>query len=341
MNGGIAELIRHYENDVYGRRDKLIKKCQHLQKIIDQYTERMLAINTKTQNSFKDDLIRENPTSEKVIIEEETKQTKEKTETVTNVDQVQTEISSTIEEVEVETQSASVENVLTNIKIEQTESVCKDNTNCKIKMEFNEIIKPEPVDCCDINFEHNDTMNTKSMDVDVLKHLDVKPNITDLKDVCSKDLTSLRTTNLESPILKCSDSSKKSKKSLDFATLKKWLAQFYPKEVEPESKVDPAEEARVVRKRLQEHATELTALLKSYASYNESISTDSDANLAINNPTPQTVIVNQKADKNEASSLNINNTTQNIPTSVVNKNDNNDYKILCRYISLNPTSSNN
>lgn len=352
MNGGIAELIRHYENDVFGRRDKLVKKCQHLQKFIDQYTERMLAINIKTQNSFKDELVQENPTSEKVIIKEEPKLKEEKTEMGTNIDEAQTEILSTIEEVEIETQSTSVENIFSNIKIEQTEFACIDNTNFEIKMETNEFIKLEPVDSYDISIERNERMNTKSMNVDILKHLDVKPNITLLKDMSAKDLKSLRTSNLEYPLVKSSDSSnsssstKKNKKLLDFATLKKWLEQFYPKEVKSESEVDPAEEARVVRKRLQEHATEFTALLERYASYNNSVSTsvstDSDVKIAVNKFTPpQTVIVNQKADENEASSVNINNTIQNIPTSVVNKNDSNDYKILCRYISLNPTSSNN
>lgn len=339
MKGGIAELIKHYENDVFGRRDKLIKKCQHLQKIIDQYTERMLALNTKTQHFSKDDFVREIPTSEKVMVKEE------KSELETRIDEVQTEIVSPIEEVEIETQSTSVENVLVNIKVEQTEPVCINNTNCQ----SNENIKSEPVNSCDLKIDHNETMNVKSMSIDVLKHLDVKLDCTYLKDMCRKDLTSLGATNVENPLLKCSDSSnissniKKNKKLLDFTTLKKWLQQFYPQEVESESELNPSEEAIVIRKRLKEHATEFTALLESYASYNNSIITDSDDNLVDNkHKPPQTVIVNQKSDKNEASSLNINNTTQNIPTPVVvNKNDNCNYKILCSYISLNSTSSNN
>lgn len=337
MKGGIAELIRFYDHDVFGRRDKLIKKCQHLQKIIDQYTERMLAINTKTQHSFKDEFVRENPTSEKIIVKEETKLKEEKTEMRTLIEEAQTDILSTIEEFEIETQSTSVGNVFANIKIEQSEPVCLNNTNCKIKIETNETLKYEPVDRRDIKIEYDGTNNLKSMDGDISKHFVIEPDITDitlLKDVCAKDLTSLGTTDLEYPLLKCSNSSsstQKNKKLLDFATVKKWLEQFYPNEVEPKSEVDPAEEARVVRKRLQEHSTEFAALLKRYASYNNSLSTDSNVNLAVNKLTnPQTVIVNQKSDENEASSLNKNSTIQNIPTPVgIDLKDYYDYKMLC------------
>lgn len=67
VEGGVKELIKHYENDVFGRRDKMLKKCHHLQKTIDQYVERMQRdpkIKNRTTIIVKEDLEKEKSTNE-------------------------------------------------------------------------------------------------------------------------------------------------------------------------------------------------------------------------------------------------------------------------------------
>lgn len=56
MKGGLRELIKHYQNDVFGRRKAVIKKCKELKKIIDQFVEGV-------KNPFLDKPVEENSTN--------------------------------------------------------------------------------------------------------------------------------------------------------------------------------------------------------------------------------------------------------------------------------------
>lgn len=49
MDGGVGELIKHFENDVFGRRKRLLEKCEHFQIIINQFIERM-TLDQKNKN---------------------------------------------------------------------------------------------------------------------------------------------------------------------------------------------------------------------------------------------------------------------------------------------------
>lgn len=42
VEGGVMELIKHYENDVFLRRKRLLKECEHFESIINQFVKRML-----------------------------------------------------------------------------------------------------------------------------------------------------------------------------------------------------------------------------------------------------------------------------------------------------------
>lgn len=39
LKGGLRELFKYYDNDVFGRRKAVTEKCKELQKIIDQFVE--------------------------------------------------------------------------------------------------------------------------------------------------------------------------------------------------------------------------------------------------------------------------------------------------------------
>lgn len=46
VKGGVAELIKHYKNDVLNRRNRLLKECEHFQSTINQFVERSLVTPT-------------------------------------------------------------------------------------------------------------------------------------------------------------------------------------------------------------------------------------------------------------------------------------------------------
>lgn len=57
VKGGVGELIKHYKNDVFDRRNSLLKECEHFQSTINQFVERSLVTPTienkyDTQKSF-------------------------------------------------------------------------------------------------------------------------------------------------------------------------------------------------------------------------------------------------------------------------------------------------
>ncbi|XP_027850373.2 uncharacterized protein LOC114129747 [Aphis gossypii] len=46
VKGGVAELIKHYKNDIFDRRNRLLKECEHFQSTINQFVERSLVTPT-------------------------------------------------------------------------------------------------------------------------------------------------------------------------------------------------------------------------------------------------------------------------------------------------------
>jgi len=46
VKGGVAELIKHYKNDIFDKRNRLLKECEHFQSTINQFVERSLVTPT-------------------------------------------------------------------------------------------------------------------------------------------------------------------------------------------------------------------------------------------------------------------------------------------------------
>lgn len=46
VKGGVEELIKHYKKDVFDRRNRLLKECEHFQSTINQFVERSLVTPT-------------------------------------------------------------------------------------------------------------------------------------------------------------------------------------------------------------------------------------------------------------------------------------------------------
>ena len=57
LKGGLRELVKHYDNDVFGRRKAVTEKCKELQKIINQFVEGV-------KNSLHDKTVEETSTNE-------------------------------------------------------------------------------------------------------------------------------------------------------------------------------------------------------------------------------------------------------------------------------------
>ncbi|KAF0756630.1 Uncharacterized protein FWK35_00021408 [Aphis craccivora] len=185
VKGGVKELIEHYENDVFGRRNKLLKKCQHLKKLIDRQIVNII----KTQNVTSENIEEEYSTNE--IEENFLSKEMEITE------EVKTEIEAGIEEVIIETQLPSDENnIFTDTGIEHIDSLYVDNTDIEVKMDTSkkniENIKVGAFDIKDRKIKNSRSSGpTKVIELDLLKpldtqygHVDEKEKLTDLEYSC-------------------------------------------------------------------------------------------------------------------------------------------------------------
>jgi len=178
VNGGITELIKHYDNDVYDRRNKLLKKCQHLQKIIDQFIKhKLLDPQIKNQYVVKQEPGREDLASGKFVKREENGLLKEIKIEMDSTVEVKSEMQSTIENIKMESQSMADENLFTNTEVEQTEPVYVDNIDNEVRIDIDsrniENIKSELMDIGDRKINYMRTMDVKKkvMEFDLLKPL--------------------------------------------------------------------------------------------------------------------------------------------------------------------------
>lgn len=130
VEGGVKELINHFENDVFGRQNELIQKCQHNQTIIDNYVERALGgctVNLTMQNTKEDNL-----TSQMYKKKDENTVIKEKpTEIENTIEEVATDIEQPIE---FNIDNMLIEpNSLMNTKFEHVEHAYFENPNFEFK----------------------------------------------------------------------------------------------------------------------------------------------------------------------------------------------------------------
>lgn len=71
VKDGVAELIKHYENDVFGRRKRLLKECEQFQSTINLFVKRSLLTPTvKNKYDTQEFVVEEQSTSKINAIEE-------------------------------------------------------------------------------------------------------------------------------------------------------------------------------------------------------------------------------------------------------------------------------
>lgn len=314
-------MIEHYENDVFGRRNKLLKKCQHLKKLIDRQVINII----KTQNVTTEDMeeeyltndIEENFLSKDMDITEEEK----------------TEIESGIEEVIIETQYPTDENIFTDTEIEQIDPFYIDNSDIEVKMDTGkkniENIKISAMDIKDRKINNLRTLDpSKIIEIDLLKPLDNPPidytlyGLSDGKEKLTEFKYSCGSDSYPNP--------PKSEKLLDVGTPKKVIKYLYsplgvsprvPPQMKPEI---PVEDGNYVG--LSKMADQLD---EDFNNYQASLTDDN----------VQTIYVHTISDTDEPISLNddnadnsADNTVQIIP--VANENDDSDSNIDYDIVSV-------
>ncbi|XP_015376979.1 PREDICTED: uncharacterized protein LOC107171262, partial [Diuraphis noxia] len=311
VKGGVKELIQHYENDVFGRRNKLLKKCQHLKKIIDRQIVNII----RTQNVTPEDLEEEysaNEVEENVLLNE--------MDTLTEEEKY--DIESGIEEVIIETQYSTDENTFMDTKIEQIDSLYVDSTDIGVKINTGpkniENLKINAINIKDRKIYNSRISNSdKTIKFDYLKplgdhsifnqygHSSKKEKLTELNYSCAS---------------KSDPDPPKSEKSFDLDTPKKEMKHIYsPIRVSQQFQLDvPLEDENDLG--LSEMADQLD---EDFNDYQTSFIDDN----------VQTIYVHTMSDIDEAMSLeddNDDNSVQIIP--VVNENDdydsNFDYDIV-------------
>lgn len=83
MKDGVAELVKYYENDVFGRRKKLLKECEHFQSTINQFVKRSLLTPMVKNKYDTQELFVEEQSTSKINATEENVFTEEKASTST------------------------------------------------------------------------------------------------------------------------------------------------------------------------------------------------------------------------------------------------------------------
>lgn len=133
VEGGVIELINHFENDVFGRQNELIKKCQHHQKIIDNYVEGALeGCTVKNQYVAKQNTKEDNLTSQRYKRKDENTVIKKNPAEMENIiEQVADDIQQTLE-FNVDNMLIEANNI--NTEMENLEHAsCLENSNVEIK----------------------------------------------------------------------------------------------------------------------------------------------------------------------------------------------------------------
>lgn len=145
MNDGIEELIRHFEIDVFGRRKRLLEKCENLQTIINQYIAKMTTdskIKNKKSNekdlgethSTKDETIIKDNTSDKVFTEIKSTTEDMITETLSTSEEVTYQIKSTTEKFSIGIHSKTKEKLIVNTEIKYKEPIYINKKKIEVKV---------------------------------------------------------------------------------------------------------------------------------------------------------------------------------------------------------------
>lgn len=187
-----------------------MKKCQHLQKIIDQYIERTLLNASKIEKQFisEQEVVEDNSANEKVVKNEKSKLSPQditetepiteevKIETQTTIEEVKIETPLTSEKIKIETQLSS-DVLLKNTENEQTEIISVNNKVIDIHTDSSlkniENIKSETHDISDRKINNTKITDTNTVDIDLLKPLVVESTNTNKTEESSSknDLESI------------------------------------------------------------------------------------------------------------------------------------------------------
>lgn len=179
MKGGVRELLKHYENDVFGRRNELTKKCENVKKTIDQYVERkLLDPRIKEQYVIISNLENMNSSTadtDEIVTEDQLTTTENRIAE----SQIQTIPVENVDHAGVEAQND------TDLKCEKTidSSAMDINEKNPEIMQSKEtstldLLKPlvlEPIDCdpehivCNVEERYKDTIKTESLHTSLLK----------------------------------------------------------------------------------------------------------------------------------------------------------------------------
>lgn len=163
-------MIKHYEDDVFVRRNKLMKKCQHLQKIIDQYIERMFLDTTiKNQYCVKDDSKEKNSTNDKYTQNEDSAQLKE-SESIP--EETNTEIQINIDEETIDVQSIIEEHVISDTNNKQEDLICIENSNID---QLNDCTKTIARNINEKEMNNKYIKEKKLLDYDLIKPMEPHP----------------------------------------------------------------------------------------------------------------------------------------------------------------------
>lgn len=242
--------MEHYKNDIFGKRDKLMNKCQHLQKVIDQYVERIQHNNRmSSQFLINENFIEETVTSEIVIQNDENVPLSSIiNETEPVVEEGDSEFHSLLEEIQYESQPIIEEDVA-NTELELTEPVFIDNKSDFEPQKDNHFRSDESLKnyvkaIRDRKINNTTIVDTKVMDFDLKKLL---PSTTEKKLTKSRkhgyDCLQLvdKEKYFKEWIPSCKSSFAERKKTVKLLTpieIKQMLAQFYPfKDVEHNSNI--------------------------------------------------------------------------------------------------------
>ncbi|XP_001950899.2 uncharacterized protein LOC100165925 [Acyrthosiphon pisum] len=314
VKGGIRELIEHYENDVFGRRNKLLKKCQHLKKVIDRQINDIIKPQNVNPEDFEEEYLT-NEVEENILSKEMDAITEEE----------KTEIESGIEEVIIETQYCTDENIFIDTEIEQIDPIYVDSTDFEVKIN-NGSKNIKNIKTNAMNIKDKKINSSKIPDSDNLKEFDLLKPLVDPTEYTKYGHSGgkEKITECKQPCASESDPDPpKPEKSLDLGTPKKVMKYLYsPLEVSPQVQLDvPVED---------ENDLGLSRMTDQL---------DEDFETSFTDDNVQTIYVHTMSDIDEAMSLYddnadnyLDNTVQIIP--VANENDDSDSNIDYDIVSV-------
>lgn len=159
VEGSVKELIRHFENDVFGRRQELLGACEYYQSVINQYIERLCPdMRNKNQNSGNENFPQAHSTNYGTV-------NKNNTPTVlTGMTGMKNTAGNVLNETIMTSTDVTSENILSfdENKTGSTSSLTEENSTVNTKIKNQGSSKSSAVDVIDMKTKHRkDRINKK------------------------------------------------------------------------------------------------------------------------------------------------------------------------------------